>query len=339
MKKIKFLLCAAVCTLLCGCADMTDIEKIKSVAAIAVSDSAVTFCTASASAQEKTYDYEVYRFETDNIYDGMNMLSECTGKQASLAHLTAVLFEDGTSQNTIKNCVGSVVGGGESHPKAMAAFISCGAQEFFDGITVPSDSSMYRLLTDIPDDKFAAVTRCEMIELYYALNLDDCALLPMFTVSGEGSIVQHGAVCVGTDAAVVTDSAVADAIGLAKDGSKPVYFTLSGGRAAVRTENRKIRFDKKSNTAHICLDVVYNFGRGTNMKSAENELKQILTENLKTALELKNSGFDLLSLRRKAAREFMTEDGYRKYVSENGGGYFLRSMKYEIEAEASEGDI
>lgn len=340
MKKIRFLLCAAaLCTALCGCADMTDIEEIKSVAAIAVSDSAVTFCTISVSAQEKTYDYEVYRFETDNIYDGMNMLSERTGKRASLAHLTAVFFEDGCSQETIKNCVGSVVGGGESHPKAMAAFIDCAAQDFFDGITVPSDSSMYRLLTDIPDDRYAAVTRCEMIELYYAVNLDDCALLPMFGVNGDGSIVRRGAVCVGTDAAVVTDSEVADALSLAADGSKPIYCTLSGGRAAVRTANKKIWFDKATDTAHIRLEVTYNFGRGTGMKSAEGELEQKLADNLKTALEMKNSGFDLLSLRRKAAGEFMTESGYKKYVNENGGGYFLRNMKYEIETEATEGDI
>lgn len=342
MKKIEFLrlLCAAaLCTALCGCADMTDIEKIKSVAAIAVSDSAVTFCTVSVSAQEKTYDYEVYRFETDSIYDGMNMLAERTGKQPSLAHLTAVFFEDGCLQETIKNCVGSVVGGAESHPKAMAAFIDCAAQDFFDGIVVPSDSSMYRLLTDIPDDKFAAVTRCEMIELYYAVNLDDCALLPMFGVNGEGSIVRSGAVCVGTDSAVVTDSAVADAVSLAENGSKPIYCTLSGGRAAVKTASKKIWFDKDTDTAHIRLGMTYNFGRGANMKSAESELEHMIADNLKTALELKNSGFDLLSLRRKAAGEFMTEKGYKKYVNENGGGYFLRNMKYEIETEATEGDL
>ena len=28
-----------------------------------------------------------------------------------------------------------------------------------------------------------------------------------------------------------------------------------------------------------------------------------------------------------------------KYVNENGGGYFLRNMKYEIETEATEGDL
>lgn len=332
MKKVKMFFCAAAaaCTVLCGCADMTDIEKIKSIAAIGVSDSEITLCTVSVSAQEKTYEYEVYRFDTDSIYDAMNSLSQRTGKQASLAHLSAVLFEDGCSQGTIKNCVSSVVGGGESHPKAMAAFINCNSQDFFDGIKVPADSSMYRLLTDVPDDKFAAVTRCEMIELYYAVNLDDCALLPMFGVSEEGSIVHRGAVCVGTDAALVVDDGVADAANLMLFGSKPIYYSLSGGKAAVKPVCKNITFDKKTDTAHIYAELRYDFGTGINSEFAGGELEKAVTEQLEKTLELKNMGFDILSLRRKAAGEFATENAFQKYVNENGGRIFLRNMKYDI---------
>lgn len=339
MGKKIFCAAAVLCILLCGCADMTDIEKIKSIAAIGVSDDAITLCTVSVSAQEKTYEYEVYCFDTDSIFDAMNKLNQRTGKQASLAHLSAVFFEDGCSQKTIKNCVDSVVGDEESHPKAVAAFINCSPQDFFDGIKVPSDCSMYRLLTDVPDDKFAAVTRCEMIELYYAVNLDDCAILPMFEVNAEGSMIQQGAVCVGTDAAQVVDEEIADAVNLILHGSKPVYYSIGGGKAAVKTADKNIIFDKKNNTVHIYAYVKYNFGTDMNSEFAKGELEQTLKAQLEKTLELKNIGFDILSLKRKAAGAFVTDNGFQRYVNENGGRLFLRNMKYNVVVEASEGDL
>ena len=59
MKKCMMLVAALSFLFVSGCYDMTDIENVKSISAIGVGETGITFCTVSTTPDEKIYGFDV----------------------------------------------------------------------------------------------------------------------------------------------------------------------------------------------------------------------------------------------------------------------------------------
>ena len=296
MKKFFGVYLCLVCLFFTGCYDMTDIENIKSIAVIGVSNNEITYCTVSTTPDEKIFDFDVYPVKTDNIYDGMNKVSLLTGKEASLSHLEAVVFNRDCTFERINLICSEIVRGVESHPKVLTAFCDVNLNDFFEGIKIPSDTSLYKIISDVLDDRFASSVKCTVKDLYDGIKYSKCATVPVIDLDEDGNMNPAGSLCINDSSIMYFDNNITRTINLLLDGKKPVFYPMSFGHVAVTLKEKKIRFSA-FDKAEIKLHLIYNLADEDTKK--EQEIERKIVSDTEKILDARNYGFDIINLKRE----------------------------------------
>lgn len=332
MKKLVFMIASTV-ILFSGCYDMTDIEDIKTVAAICVEPGKITYCTISTSPDEKNYGYELFCEYTEDMYEGLNNISLKTGKEISVSHLKAVMFKKECSLDLIDSVCTSAVGGSEFHPKVMTAFTDMDFEMFFNKMTLAPDTSMYRKISNVYDDRYAAVTQCTVMELYQGLQYEGLGVnIPVFTLDSYGNITADGICHINKDKKAFFDQNIADTVNLLENSGKAVYFKENGHSVATKISGGKVRYNKDENHIYISLETeLTEGGKSTDSVTAE-KVKQRIYSDIILICNEKNRGYDILRLNREMLGKFISEKEYQKYKDSKGGFYnMLKNMDFDIE--------
>ena len=336
----KYILIAAVLSILFipGCYDMTDIENVKSISAIGVSKSSITFCTVTTTPDEKIYGFDVYEFETDNIYDGLNEISLTTGKEASISHLEAVLFEKDCPVEIYKSISSVVAAGIESHPKVMTAISEIPVKELFESINIPSDTSLYKIISDVLNDKFVSVTECSMLDLYYGTNFSKDAVVPVIRLNDDKNIEHCGCACITNNDIMFFNKDITKTINLLSHKNKPVFYELPFGDVAVNMINLKAKFDKDTNFLMIDVDLIYNLANHD--KDAERKITDRIKSDIAKIIDYKDMGYDVFNIYKYVLKQFYTEKELKEFLNKNGGREnLLKSINYNIDVGIKRGDF
>lgn len=326
------------CIFISGCYDMTDIENVKSISAIGVGEDKITFCAVSTTPDEKIYGFDIYEFDTDNIYDGLNEISLTTGKEASISHLEAVIFEKDCPIEVYKNISSSVASGIESHPKVMTAVSEIPAKELFENINISSDTSLYKIISDVLIDKFASVTECNMLDLYYGTKYDKNAVLPVISLNDEKNIEHSGSACVKKDNIMFFDEDITKTINLLLNKKKSVFYRLTSGDTAVNMTDFDVEFDKDKMLLSININLTYNLSDFS--KQTEKEIEDRVKSDFTTIVDYKDMGFDVLNIYKYILNEFYTEKEFVRFSEKNGGREsILKNINYNINIDIKKGDF
>ncbi len=338
MKKYMMFVAALSFLFVSGCYDMTDIENVKSISAIGVSETTMTFCTVTTTPDEKIYGFDIYEFDTDNIYDGLNEISLTTGKEASISHLEAVIFEKDCPIEIYKSISSTVAAGIESHPKVMTAVSEISVKELFEDINIPSDTSLYKIISDVLNDKFASVTECNMLDLYYGTGFSKNAILPVIKLNDDGNIEHTGSACIKEDDILLLDKDITKTVNLLSNKNKPVFYELPFGDTAVNLTDINANFDKDRNFLSFNIDLVYNLTDAD--KDTEKKITDRIRSDIIKIINYKNTGYDVLNVYKYILKEFYTEKGLDEFVEKNGGREnFLKNINYNIDIGIKRGDF
>ena len=338
MKKCMLFIVFFSCIFISGCYDMTDIENVKSISAIGVSETTMTFCTVTTTPDEKIYGFDIYEFDTDNIYDGLNEISLTTGKEASISHLEAVIFEKDCPIEIYKSISSTVAAGIESHPKVVTAVSEIPVKELFEDINIPSDTSLYKIISDVLNDKFASVTECNMLDLYYGTRFSKNAILPVIKLNDDGNIEHTGSTCIKEDDILLLDKDITKTVNLLSNKGKPVFYEMPFGDTAVNMTDINAKFDKDKNHLSFNISLVYN------LTAADRDTEKKITDRIRSdiikIIDYKDMGYDVLNVYRYILKGFYTEKRLEEFLEKSGGREnLLKSINYNIDIEIKRGDF
>ena len=340
MKKIALPVLFSV-IIFSGCYDMTDIENIKTVSAACVEPGKITYCTVTTTPGEKSYGFELYPVETEDLYEGLNSISLKTGKEISVSHLNALIFKKDCPVSLISTVCTSAINGSEIHPKVMAAFVDMEFDDFFDKMLLPGDTVMYKKISDVFRDRYAAVTQCTVTELYHGLKHESLGVnMPVFSLDAEGNIVSDGIGHVNVRDTGFFDRSIADTVCLLKNSGKPVYYNTGANSVAVKLVGGGVDFDRERNYISISLEVGVSGGGKPVSENTLRALEERISSDVIKICNQKNTGFDILNLNREMLRSFVSERDFTRYCSSKGGFYsMLTALEYDVHILAEEGDV
>ena len=316
MKKSIFLLfLVLVCLVTTGCYDMVDIEDIGSVAAIFVDSDSITYCTVTASPDEKKYSYELYTSDVGNLYTGMNTLSERTGKEISLSHMEAVMFSADCPIDRVKENINALLGRTNSHPKSLVACYEGGGEDFAKDILEGADISTGKHLRHLLDNRFSGVALCTAMEFCYGVNFEGGGSVAPLIASEDGDITYTGLVYASPQGMVSIPRPCSDIINAVKNQGKKVNY---GEKSPVEIEctSYDVVYDKVANRADISAEFeLRGFGSSMQTEAVGKDIR----EGMEYIVALKDSGFDILDIYTDIRKTFYTIPAFENYVTARGG--------------------
>lgn len=342
MKKLLLILTALiVCLSFAGCYDMTEIEDIKTVSVVCVENGKITYCTITTSPEEKKYGFELYPIKTEDLYEGLNSISVKSGKEISVSHLGAIMFKKDCPPSLIRSVCTSAIGGSEFHPKVMTAFVDMDFDEFFEKMSVPADSIMYKKITDVLNDRYAAATECTVMDLYHGIMHETLGVnMPVISLDEDGNIVIGGSGHISGLKVGFIDKELTDTVNLLENSGKPVYYKLKEGSVAAKVVGGYVNFDKEKNHIYISLDIGASGGGKFVSDSMESELEERIYSDVIKICNQKNNGFDILHLNREMLKKFKTENSFDDFKNSKGGfSGMMKSLDFDIEIRAKDGDV
>ena len=340
-KSILFVLAVFLCSFLCGCYDKTEIEDIKTVSAVCVESGKITYCTITTSPGEKSYGFELYPVETEDLHEGLNSISVKLGKEISVSHLGAIMFKKDCPPSLIHSVCTSAAIGSEIHPKVMTAFVDMEFDEFFNKMSIPTDSLMYKKISDVLDDRYAAVTQCTVMDMYHALMHETLgANVPVIALDKDANISILGMGHISGNNVAFFDKPLADTVNLLENSGKSVYFRLSNISVAAKVIGGHVDYDAKQNHMSISLDIGASGGGKSVDDLSREELRERIYMDIQNILSQKNIGFDILHLNRQMQKKFLTEQKFIDFQNSNGGfSSMMKNLTIDINIFVSEGDV
>ncbi len=327
IKKCVFIF--AFACLLCGCYDQTDIEDIKNVSLIIVDKGNISYCTITTEPEEKSYGYNVYNVTTDDLYYGINSICNQTGKEVSLSHLEAIVFTKNCEYNIVKKSINSLLEGTNSHPKIMTAFLDGDASAFFDKLSIPSDTTVNKLISNVFDNKFTSTTQCSAMELSCAMNFDMSGkCVPVVFLDNEGNIKSSESVFVNNYGFAELDATTTQFLNAAF-GRGEVYVNYNNATAPIVCKN--INFATNLNNIDVNANLQICSGQSLGAKQAFSDFAKTVIDDI---VVKKNNGFDLLNLQGQMAKKFNSISSFEQYIQNNGGVQnWLKNINVNIKAE------
>ena len=301
-----------------GCYDQNDIENIKSIALICVDEENLYFCSAAPVKDENKYNYEIYSVKTDNLYYGINKLTQITGKEISLSHIEAMIFSDKCNYNNIKKCINSLLKDTNSHPKVMTAFFKGEVKSILDMISNTEYSNLSEHIDYILTNKYITTTKCTARQLSCALNFDVPGYcVPLISISNDNVVIRES-VFVNNFGMQYIDEPVTSLINLINNKNGRDYVLYDGKAIPVILLNSKKYLDETG------AEVILNFGDLKNKKIIEyfnNEIKNFY-----------KNGYDLLGFGELLNKKFVDEKSKNTFLSEfNDFQGWIRQLNVNIE--------
>ncbi len=319
----------AITFVLGGCYDRTDIEDIKNIALIIVDENTISYCTVTTEPEEKSYGYNVYEVETDDLYYGINSVSSQTGKEASLSHLEAILFTDKCSYEKLKKSVNSLLEGTNSHPKVMTAYIAGDAKSFFEQLNIPSDTSVNKLIGNVFHNRFGINTECTAMEISCALNFDISGrFVPVVYTDDDGNINFSGSMFVNSLGHIYVERSTTQFINASKTKGGMVYIDYENESVPVRCNEINFKTAQQNINCNAQLEI---YSQKDDKKQAVSDYAKAVTDDI---IAKKNNGFDLLNLQGEITKKFRDIPSFERYIKNNGGVQnWIKNIDVNIEIE------
>jgi hypothetical protein len=298
-----------------GCYDMLDIEDINALSAIFVDEESITYCTVSASPDEKDYNYALYTFDEDNIYQGINILSEKTGKKISLSHLEAIMFSVNCPNDKVKENINALLGKTNSHPKSLVAYYEGSGAELIRMLMEDADSGGGRYLRRFLDNRFSGIVPCRAVEFCYGVNFEGGGTVAPLISYENGNIINSGMVYTSVQGSVSIPRPYSDIVNGVINRSNYVSYGEKSD-CEIRCTAYDVMYDKRNNRADISAEFEYS-GFGKNLQS--DILGKDIRDGMEYIVSLKDSGFDVLDLYTEIKKSFYTIPSFERYIASQGG--------------------
>ncbi len=317
-----------------GCYDMVDIEDIQSVAAICVDNGSISYCTVSASPSEKEYSYQVYRFDGDNLYHGIDSISRQTGKIVSLSHLEAIMFAKDCTHKLVKDNINALLSRTNSHPKAMAVYYDGDGKSFLEGISVSAKTGFAKHIRQVLENKYAKNIVCSAMELSYAVNFEGAgATVPVIGEDNDGNIIYTGSVFANNTETILLENSVSDVLTALQNPGSSVYVDM-GQPVEIKCTAFDISYDKSANSAEVTAVFEYN---NAYTGIADSDIGKMLNDGLNYLLKQRTEGYDIADMYSSIKKSCLSIPSLDKHISAAGGvANAVQNVKVDVTLTKSE---
>lgn len=316
MKKSLFILLVTVVScIVSGCYDMVDIEDICAVSAIFVDSDSITYCTVNASPDEKKYSYTLYTSDEENLYQGINILSEKTGNEISLSHMEAIMFSVDCSHDRVKENINALLGRTNTHPKSLVAYYEGTGDVLADKIMKSAQNGGGKYLRKLLDNRFSGISVCNAVEFCYGVNYDGSGSTAPVISSDSDNIIFNGIVYANTKGSVIIPRPYSDIVTAVKNCGKDVCY---GEKSSVEIKcvTYDAEFDRENNRYDIRGEFACSgFGADVDSEVPGRELNK----GMEYIVSLKDNGFDVLDIYTDIRKSFLTISSFENYVASRGG--------------------
>ena len=312
-KSVFLLVVGLMCANLCGCYDMSDIEDVSAVMAVFVDRDSITYCTVTASSEEKRYNYSLYETDNDNIYQGIHQLVVRTGKEISLSHIEAILFSVDCDNERVKDNLNALLGRTNSHPKAPVAYFEGDGYDFASKVTDIADNGDGKRLRQILDNRFSGAVVCNAMELCYALNYSASGVTaPVVAIAGDG-LTYTGVVYADSNRSVYIGKPYSDIVTAVLNKGETVTYGEESP-VEIRCVSYDVTYEKSSNQADIEIRFEYG-GYG----SDGDGLGKSVGDGLEYIYDLRKDGYDILHLYNFIKKSCYTITAFERFAESYGG--------------------